>query len=339
MSRRPKKSQKDSGIVAQILREIRRHERFLVVSHLRGDGDSIGSEVALAASLRASGKKVVVVKQDVIPAPYAFLRRSWVRENVNAVARLAADCVIFLDVSELPRIGKVLTARLPDRDRARWISIDHHLGHTRFAHLNWVDPAVSSVGEMIFRLVRAGRLPLPPLARDGLYTAIMTDTGRFTYSNTTAEALQIAAELIEAGASPHMLSMQVYRSQTPTELELERHARKNLTLSGPPHAGKVAWITLSRRDFVTAGAGAEHVGELVNITVSIAGVEVGVLFYEPPGMKGVKVSLRGRGGFNVRAVARQFGGGGHRAAAGCNLDMPLAKARKVVLAEILQRLK
>jgi phosphoesterase RecJ-like protein len=127
-------------------------------------------------------------------------------------------------------------------------------------------------------------------------------------------------------------------------MELERRALASLELSGGPHAGRVGWVSLSRRDFLAARdraglpGGPEHIQEVVNIPRRVAGVEVAALFYEPPGAKTTKVSLRSKGRFNVRAVAARFGGGGHQLAAGCELEKPLAATRKLVLAEIFKRL-
>lgn len=339
----PRARRRTRSPIEQILREFRRAERFVIASHVRGDGDSVGSEVALVAVLRAMGKKARVIKSDTVPPRYAFLARGWVRQRFRSAGPIAADCVVVLDSPALARVGSPVEAALPDKSRARWISIDHHLGHAGFAHVNWVDTQASCVGEMLYRLIRRGpgrgaALPLPPLARDGIYVAIMTDTGQFGFSNTSSESLRIAAELIDAGADPARLAAQIYQSKTATELALERRALASLKISGKPHAGRVAWVSVLREDFRAAGGGPEHLREAVEIPRQMAGVEVAVLFYEPPGSRVTKVSLRSQGSFSVRAVAAKFGGGGHRRAAGCELAKPLAAARKLVIAEILRRL-
>ena len=317
-----------------VLREIARHERFLIVSHERGDGDSIGSEMALSASLRAAGKKVSVIKSDHCPPRYEYLQRSWMKQNISPTAKLRADCVIALDIPETYRMGEAALSALPSTDDARWISIDHHLGHTQFAHVNWVDPGASSVGEMIYGLVTAGKLPMPNLTRDALYTAIVTDTGQFAFSNTTAHTLRVAADLLDRGCDGAKLVSMINESKTAPELELERRARNSLTVSGP-----LAYVSLRQADFKAAKAGPEHIQEVISIARSIRDVRAAALFYELNDGQGTKASLRGKNGFDVRAVAMKFGGGGHKLAAGCSIAAPLDVARKRVLAEMRRRLK
>ena len=317
------KPQPRSSARAAVLRELR-----------RGDGDSIGSEMALGASLRAAGKKVTVVKADHCPPRYDYLRRAWMKENIPGDKRLKADCVVVLDCPEIKRIGKHLFDALPPPGEARWVSIDHHLGHAGFGHLNWVNERASSVGEMIYELITAGKLPLPDLTRDALYTAMVTDTGQFSFSNTSSSTLRAAADLIDRGCNSAKIMSYINESKTDPEMALERMAYNSLKIQGP-----VAWIALSAADFKKAKAGVEHIQEIISIARSVRTVQAAALFCEKPGTDKVSVSLRGKNGFDVRAVAMKFGGGGHKLAAGCMIDMDLAKAQRIVLAEIRKRLK
>ncbi len=299
--------------------------RALILSHVRPDGDAVGCIIAATAMLRAMGKTAIPRSAHEMPHCYKALKgASWIK-TVGPDSRLPlADTVIFLDASNAGR--SQLTEHI--RGEPVIVNIDHHVSNDRFGHVSWIDGAASSTGEMLLRLAIARKWPLPPAARDALYTALVTDTGRFSYSNTSPETLRLAADLIERGAKPDRLYRSIYCSRRTREFAIEAAARSSLSTACD---GGVAWISLTRRDFMKAGATPVDAQEFAQIPMSLDGVEVGVFFYELPSGD-TKASLRSAGRVDVNRIAGAFGGGGHKLAAGCELPGTVGPASKKVLA-------
>jgi phosphoesterase RecJ-like protein len=313
-----------SEIQVNIFRLVRARQSFLITGHQRPDGDLCGSAIALRAALTGLGRTARIVLPEAAPERYRTMEGAEWLEAFDG-APLSADAVFVLDSAEPARLGPVAAA-LPAN--APVVNIDHHLSNTHFGEVAWVDAARSSTGEMIYELAREGSWPLPHVACAGLYTAIVTDTGRFSYSNTTAGALRTAAELVELGAAPVALAKLLYHSRTERELRLQERALAGLRL----HAGgRLATMELSWRDFLELGASPTDAQDFAATTVSLAGVEVGVFLYEINGGKSTKVSLRSAGSIDVSALAARFNGGGHAAAAGCQLELPLEAARELLV--------
>ncbi|HLX64256.1 MAG TPA: DHHA1 domain-containing protein, partial [Planctomycetota bacterium] len=173
------------------------------------------------------------------------------------------------------------------------------------------------------------RWPVPPLAREALYTGLVTDTGQFAYSNTTPRVLRMAAELRELGVDGEAVWRRIYCSKTRAELDLEARARASLECRAN---GRICLISLRHSDFMTTGTTPQHAEEFSGIPRMLAGVELALFFYEINRGAATKVSLRSTRNLDAGALARSFGGGGHRQAAGCSFDLPLDKAKEVFLA-------
>jgi len=337
---------------AEIRRIIRAGRSFLIVGHVRPDGDCLGAELALAAILSAAGKRARIVNQDPLPPPYAGFFpagrfRSCRRKRGRRARPIPADVVFILDTATFDRIGEA-AACLPRE--ALVVNIDHHVSNGRFGDRFWVDPAMSSVSEMIWVLARSAarkrdRLPLPPAAAMGLYTGVATDTGQFAYSNTTARAHRMAADLIERGVRPGEINRKVYYKRHPEELELERRALGRLESRA---GGRIATVSLAISDFREVGVDPSYAREFANIPRALAGVRVAIFFceIERGGRRGsgaarvisTRTSIRTSPGIDANRIASAFGGGGHPRAAGCEIEGRLARAKRLVYAEAQRHL-
>ncbi len=204
-------------------------------------------------------------------------------------------------------------------------TIDHH-ATSRGLGTAWIEPDASSTGEMAVRLIRAAGWPLTPAAAQALWTAIATDTGRFSYENTSAAALDAARECVLAGALPAETAAHVYQAVTPAERLLQGRVLERMEFR---EDGRLALSWLDRRDFSEAGPGSEATEDLVNLLRDTSGVEAAVLLSELPGRNGsIKVSLRTASPHDATGVAGRFGGGGHARAAGCSVPGPMDEAKQ-----------
>ena len=196
------------------------------------------------------------------------------------------------------------------------------------AHLNWIDRGAASVGELVYRMVKAAGAPITPEMATCLYTTVLTDTGGFCYGSTCASTFALAQELVEAGASPIRIAQQVYFSTSTARLLLLGAALNNLN-----REGRLSWLWVTHKDIVRTCAAEEDCEGIVNYALSIADVEVAVFLRELP-ERGIRLSLRSKGKVNVAAIAERLGGGGHESAAGCTLEGPLMRATGQILAEL-----
>lgn len=311
---------------------VERHRRFVLTTHVNPDGDGLGSEVAMALYLRGLGKEVTVINEGEVPHNYAFLAESCPIESfAEARARevmAGAEALIVLDTSVPARLGGM--AQFLGRPGLAVVVLDHHLGEAGFAQLACVMPQACATGELVYDFVR--RRPeawTRPLA-EALYTALVTDTGSFRFSNTDPAAHAMAAHLLELGVRPEPLVAVIYQHRHPDRLRFIGEVLRGLSLT--PDGG-IAWLTIERetmRRFRVDGGDTEG---LVDFPRTVPGVEAVALFTETA-QGGVKVSFRSSGSVDVDAVARSFGGGGHRAAAGATVAGPLESARQRVLARL-----
>ncbi|MFN7973199.1 MAG: 30S ribosome-binding factor RbfA [Acidobacteriota bacterium] len=305
---------------------LQRGRRFALVAHLAPDGDSLGSELALAHILWGMGKEVRPVSHDPLPARYAFLPAS---DRIEAHRTLDGldvpggyDAVLTFECPDVGRTG------YPDLGERHFVvNIDHHQDNSNFGAINWVDTASPAVGEMVLRLLRALDGTMTPQIATCLYTAIMTDTGSFTYSNTDAACLRLGAEMVDFGANPHAIAMAVYDSNRFEKLKLLATALDGMLRDG---TGRIAYLSVTMKDLAASGASSEETDDLVNYPRSLKGVDVAVLFKEI-GVDRYKVSLRSKGDVDVFQVAKLFGGGGHKNASGCSIAGVLDAVRASVL--------
>ena len=307
--------------IALILDAIRKGERFLVTSHARPDGDAVGSMLAMGMLLRQMGKRADLVTADRVPAIYRGLPGA---EFIRSAMRVRGpyDGVILLECDGLSR------ARLLGLEAFQLINIDHHVSDRAFGHINWIDHGAASVGELVYRLVKAAGCELTPEMAVCLYTTLLTDTGGFTYGATRAATFALAHELALAGADPIRIAQDVYFSTPMSKMLLLGAALSNLK-----REGALAWLWVTHDDMVRCGAAEEDCEGIVNYAVAIAGVEAAAFLRELPERR-IRVSLRGKGRVNVAALAGRLGGGGHENAAGCTLEGPLPRALEEILAAL-----
>jgi phosphoesterase RecJ-like protein len=298
---------------------LRRHDRFLVVTHENPDGDALGSLLAATLALRRLGKDAVMYLSGETPLPreYAFMPLDGLLRQPPADA--SERVLLAVDCAKEDRIGDEAA-----RSRAPLvINIDHHHDNTRFGDLNLIVADASSTGEVLRDVFAELGLELTPELAEPLYIALVTDTGRFQYANTTPKALRLAAELVEAGADIHAVFQEVYESVEFAKLKLLARA---LGRAEVLEGGRIVVSYLLRTDFAEVGASEPYSEGIIDYLRAVEGAELAVLVREQlnQGAQAHKGSLRSSiDELDVSAIARRFGGGGHRQAAGFSTDLPL----------------
>ena len=309
------------------------HDRFLVTTHENPDGDALGSLAATALALEALGKDALMYLAGETPLPreYRFMGLADLRrtlpEDIRARVLVAADC------ANEGRLGPDADALL---DEARLVvNIDHHHDNTRFGDINLVDARASSTGEILRQVFRELGVALTPAIAEALYVAVVTDTGRFQYSNTTPEALRLAAELVEAGANVHRVFQGIYENVAFAKLKLlARALERAQVLEG----GRLIVSHLERSDFELAGAEEPFSEGIIDYLRAVEGAEIAALIREPPSGNGPsrRVSLRTtEENLDVSAIARKSGGGGHKQAAGFPSDASVGEITDFIRREFL----
>ena len=316
----------------QIGEVLRRYQSFVLLSHVRPDGDAIGSQIALGFALQAAGKNVRLFNEDGLPESLAFLRGAERIERPPAEP-VVADVVIALDTATRPRLGEGCLHAVSKVKR--WLNIDHHVSNPHYGELNLIDPSSPATGEIVYELIIALGLPLPEETRDALYVAVSTDTGSFQYPSTTAKTYDMAADLIRRGLDVGTLNSNTYDNHPLRRLELLRALLNTLELSAD---GMVAHWTLreaTRRELVLCAEDSEG---LIDVIRAIRGVQVAVFFEELPDGNS-RVSMRSKDRrYDVCQVAAEFGGGGHSLAAGIRMHAVLDDVKARVLAAIQRRI-
>lgn len=314
--------------LAAMARALARHDSFVITCHVDPDPDCLGSMLALAWGLRRLGKEVAMVSDDPVGEELAFLPGV---EEVRRPPAPAADALVIVDCDST-RIGSV---RKQMSQYAYVYNIDHHVTNPGEGTLYYVDPQAAATGEIIFRLLTDHwRLTLDAAAAANLYAAIMSDTGSFRYSNTTATTLHIAAQLVAAGAKPDEIAGRFYDDTSWNAMQLLKLSLNTLSRS---EDGRIAWMIVTRDMLARAGAEDDDSSGFVQYPRSIRGVEAAMLLRELPDGQ-TRVSLRSRGRVDVSAVASAFRGGGHPGAAGCTINAPVGQALEQLLAELAKAL-
>jgi len=319
-------------VIAQIEEVINEGRRFVLTTHVNPDGDAIGSEIALAHHLRSRGKEATILNSSPTPRFYRFLDpegeiRIFKRERDLEVLR-TADAFFILDISDWERlreVGKVMREMATLR-----VCIDHHPAPDKLAHIMWIDPGASATGELIYKLVRQTGGRLEGKVGEALYAAILADTGSFRFSNTTANAHRVAAELIEAGVKPHRIYHEVYERNSRARVRLMGLALSNLQYE---REGRLAWFAITKKMLEETGATPQDTESLAEFPRSIDQVQASVMFMEVNNGR-VKVSLRSQEGLVVNEVAQRLGGGGHPQAAGALIEGDLNSVIGKVLGEM-----
>jgi bifunctional oligoribonuclease and PAP phosphatase NrnA len=311
------------GVLAEIRDAILSRERFIVSSHARPDGDSIGSQMAMAYALRALGKHVEVVNKDPAPPPLmAFPGVEAIRVSEQAEGDF--DAALILECSDLARTG------VRGLDRYFVINVDHHPGNVAYGAINWLDGDAAACAEMVFDIVEALGVPLTPEIATHVYVGILTDTGSFHYSNISARTFDICSRLVQAGVDPQKVARSIFDSNTLGRLRLFGAVLSSVELEAE---GQVAVVWVDRAMAAAAGGTYEDTEGLINLPLTVKEIQA-VVFFKEMGTHEYRVSMRSKGAINVNAVAKRYGGGGHKNASGCTVHGSYAEVRAALLADL-----
>lgn len=302
------------------------YESFALLSHVRPDGDAIGSQIALGFALEAVGKKVRLINEDGLPGNLAFMMGS---ERIESPPqeRLDVDVVVALDTATRPRLGEKTLAAIGHCER--WINIDHHKSNSGYGDRVLIDDHSPATGQILYQLIQALGLPLPAESRDAIYVAVSTDTGSFQYPGTTVETYELAADLTRRGLNVGAINSLIYDNYPMRRVELMRSLLNTLKVIS---CGRLAYWELTQETIVRLGTKPEDSEGLIDIVRAIQGVMVAIFFEELEDGK-IRVSMRSKDRrMDVCKIGMEFGGGGHALAAGIRMAGPLANARERVLA-------
>lgn len=304
-----------------VLKVLREGERFLVCSHSRPDGDAVGSVLAMGMLLEQMGKRADLVTADRIPAVYRNLPGA---SGLRTAMRVHGpyDAAILLECDSFER------TRLRGLEEFFIVNIDHHASGHAWGGVNWIDRGAASVGQLVYRLVKAAGATVTPAMATCLYTTLLTDTGGFLFGMLESSTFALAHELVLQGANAGRIAQDVYFNTPMAKLMLLGVALTNLR-----REGRMSWLWVTREDMARTCAADEDCEGIVNYALSVAGVEAAAFLRELPEGR-IRLSLRSKGRVNVAAIAERMGGGGHENAAGCTLDGPLERAREEILAEL-----
>ena len=297
----------DAGTRARAAHEIRKRQRFVIASHVRPDGDAIGSQLAMAFALRHLGKEVRVVSRDPAPSPLSVLPGVMDIEITERVDD-PGDAVIVMESGDLLRTG------VAGLERGFIINIDHHFGNTMFGAVNWFEVSAVACGEMVFDLVRELGVPLANEIALHVYVAILTDTGSFHYSNITSRTFDICRQCVDAGVSPAAVARSIFDSNNLGHLKLFGSVLSRMQIDD---TGRFATMSVDQQLAADCGATYEDTEGLINFPLTVKEIEA-VVFFKEIGPGDWRVSLRSKGDVDINAVAREFGGGGHKNASGCS---------------------
>jgi phosphoesterase RecJ-like protein len=309
--------------IHRIIDAIGPRQRFVISSHSRPDGDSIGSQLAMAYALIELGKHVVVVNKDRAPGP--ILQFPGVGDIViaNQVSE-QFDAAIIMECSDLARTG------VSGLDRSFVINIDHHPGNTGFGDINWFDSSASACGEMVFELVRALGVRMSAEIATHVYLAILTDTGSFHYSGITPRTFDICKQTLEAGVDPVHVARMVYDSNHMGRLKLFGLVLSAMQID---RSGRIAIVYVDHAMARAAGGSYEDTEGLVNLPLTVKEIEA-VVFFKQEKENEYRVSLRSKGEIDIGAVAKDYGGGGHKNAAGCTVRGNIEELRRSIVDKV-----
>ena len=310
-------------------------QRFIISTHMRPDGDALGSALGLSHALRLIGKQTqVVIASPLPPRYYEIIPRAEILEydaqNEQAIG--SVDAIIVVDTGTWNQLGKC--GDWIRRQNVPKLVIDHHRTQDDLKAVQLVDIEAEACGRLIFQAVQALGVSCTKEIASFLFLALSTDTGWFHHRNVSADTFTLAADLTKAGAEPTTLYQQLYDCNTLSRQKLMGHVLQTLDIA---HGGDLCHASVTLADYLRVGAMPLDSEDLVNLTLTVAGVDVGVLFLEQP-VGGTKVSFRSRGKLDCSKLAELYGGGGHSAAAGAIIKKTIQDVRPEVLQEVVRRL-
>ncbi len=323
------------SIIADIQRLIDGSRNVLITSHRNGDGDSVGTQLAVHDYVTSQGKSAICLQHGPIPNNLTFLPGSDrildVSSNSFKFPDTVFDLVIALECPNLERAGDALQGI---DSSSPVINIDHHSDNTGYGTVNWVDASASSVGEMVTHLFDCIEYKIERETAECLYAAILTDTGRFHYPSATADTFRQVAKLVSAGIDIQRICDQIYFSRRPQSIKLTGLALSRVDYSARE---RICVIPISHEMMTLANAANGDAEGIVEYTLYGQHTELGALLRDFD-EGGVKVSLRSRGAWDVARIAGEFGGGGHINAAGCILETTLEAATDLIKSKLIETL-
>ena len=302
---------------------IKERRRFVISSHAKPDGDSIGSQLAMAFALRALGKEVVVVNKDRPPASmltFPGVTDILVADRVDG----DFDAAIVMESGDLSRTG------VDGLERFFVINIDHHPDNANYGQINWFDDTAAACGEMVYELIGALGAPMSRDIATHVYLAILTDTGSFHYSGISPRTFEICAKLLEAGVDPVRVAREVYDSNNMAKLKLFGAVLSKMQLD---RSGQIAIVYLDLEMARAAGGTYEDTDGLINLPLTVKAIQAVVFFKQHEGQD-YRISMRSKGDIDIGAVAKEFGGGGHKNAAGCSGSGDIIALQRVFVEKI-----
>lgn len=311
---------------AEVIKVISAAKSILLTGHVRPDGDSLGSIIALAHLLKRAGLKAVAAADNKTLGGPSFLAGTEKLVHPDDIVNRRFDLIVSTDCGSFERLPEPVQAIAAKK--IPLVNIDHHCTNTLFGDINWIGLRASSTGEMIWQLARQAGWPLDRVAAEALWVALITDTGRFAYEQTTPATMRCGADLLRHGVRTAFINDKLYCSFSRTSVELKRRAYRTLTIS---ENNEVATVTLTGRDFEETGGTKADAEDVIEIPRGLVGNRIALFFYGNEEDQGeTRVSVRTRPPLDATWLSSQFGGGGHDRAAGFTLQEPLSQAKKTV---------
>ena len=309
--------------IARIVDAIRARQRFVLSSHSRPDGDSIGSQLAMAYALREMGKQAIAINAD--PAPPPLMAFPGVPEiRIAPAAEGDFDAAIIMECGDLKRTG------VTGLERCYVINIDHHPGNSGYGQINWFDSSAAACAEMVYDVVRALGVPLTKEIATHVYLAIHTDTGSFHYSGISPKTFEICRECLLAGVDPVQVARSLYDSNNMGRLKLFGAVLGAMQIDA---TGRIAIVYVDREMARAAGGTYEDTEGLVNLPLTVKEIEAVIFFKQEQGDE-YRVSLRSKGDIDIGVIAKEYGGGGHKNAAGATITGPIEVLQQALVEKI-----
>jgi phosphoesterase RecJ-like protein len=318
----------------KVLNCVKRKNNFLITTHIRLEGDALGSELAFYSLLKSMNKRARIINDDELPPEYGFLPDNNAIEKLNRKSKnLKFDCFVILDCSTLERCGEVYKLNTQGKPM---VNIDHHISNEKFGDINWIEPHFASCTEMIYKIYKALKIPLDKKIATYLYAGMLTDTGSFRYTNTTSSTHKIASELLKFNLDIPHIYKSVYENIPFDDMKLLTKILQGIRRESQ---GRIIWFQVKQGLLRNKKISFDLSEQILNFARAIKDSEVAVLFKENLGVKNeIRVNFRSHGKVDVNRIARIFGGGGHRTASGATIKGSLDQVRRKVLTKIKESL-
>ncbi len=315
---------------SQLADFFRQNEQFLIISHIRPDGDAYGSTLALGLSLQELGKEVQMVNEDGMLFAFSFLPGSNLLKEPAIEPPATTRKIISVDAAGKDRLGK----RANSWERQIDVNIDHHISNVGFGLFNLIDPQVPATSQVLYEFLHHAQFPISPSVASNLFVGISTDTGSFRHRQTSARTFEIAGRLVEAGADPTTLALYCYSAYPAERLLLLREVLNEMHLI---EGNRIAYFRLTPELCAKSGATLNDSKDLVEYLQTVQSVEVAFMI-EVMDPQFRRVSLRSRGLVDVQKIASRYGGGGHRLAAGIRSTLEVAELEQKLITDIKAQL-